>query len=248
MKRILAAIALVATGAAAGAFAEEDAWGKILAARVTPLGEVAYRALAREDAQRLSAYLDSLSATNVSSFDHDHAVAFWLNAYHAMVVAAVTHGERPDTLSSRAKMYHWFGHTIAGSRRTLDGIWAILNRYASADPRIHLAICNGTRGGPRQIREPYDADRLDAQLAAATRRFLDDPEKSRIDDSGRIGVSRVFEWYRSDFDREAGSLLAFLRSYATRMDLVRALGAESPVITYGPFDWSLDAAPDERPK
>lgn len=242
-----AAVALGASLAAA-APARRDAWTAILATRVSAAGEVAYRSLARHDRARFEGFLHGLETADAARFDHDQAVAFWLNAYHAMVVAAVLRGERPETVEARARMYHWFGLPIAGEHRTLDGIRAILNRYAAADARIHLAICDGTRGGPRMPREPYDPDRLDAQLAFAVRRFVDDPEKNHVAPSGHVEASRVFDWYRRDFEHESGTVAEFLRSWATNPDLRRALGGEAPVIDFAEYDWSLNAAANERPK
>jgi hypothetical protein len=239
----------VAIPALAAAESSEDAWARILHARVRERGEVAYRSLARDDAALLQEALRNFAATVPKTLEHDAAVAFWINAYHAMVIAAVLHGESPETVSSRARMYHWFGQKIAGARRTLDELRAILNDYASADPRIHLAISNGARGSPALAAEPYTAERLDTQLAAAARRFVNDPDRYRADSAnGRIELSRLFAWYRTDFEHEAGSLVEFLRPLATRDDLLEVLEVPELKVRYRPFDWRLNAAPGEQPK
>jgi Protein of unknown function, DUF547 len=236
-------------GIAAAADAVDDPWAEILAARVERNGEVAYRSLKQNDGVRFEDVLHRLAAARPEKLERDGAVAFWLNAYHAMVVAAVLRGESPETVASRARMYHWFGEKVGGARRTLDDVRAILDAYASADPRIHLAVSNGTRGGPALAAEPYTAGRLDSQLAAAARRFVNDPERYRADSaSGRIELSRIFAWYRSDFDHEAGSVEEFLRPLATRDDLLEVLGVPELKVRYRPFDWRLNAQPGERPK
>jgi Protein of unknown function, DUF547 len=248
MRALFVVAAVICASLAVAAPPEDDLWAEIVAAHVNAVGEVTYRSLARRDRDHLAQVLDRLKTADAVHFDHDHAVSFWLNAYHAMVIAAVLHGERPETVASRARMYHWFGLPIAGSRHTLDAVRTILNRYASADPRIHLAICDGTRGGPRMPREPYDPDRLDAQLAAAARAFIDDPEKNRVAVSTHVEASRLFDWYRRDFEHEAGSLAGFLRSRATNPELRRALDAEAPLIDFAAYDWSLNAAANEQAK
>jgi hypothetical protein len=248
MKLILGRVLLVAALAAAEG-PGDDPWATILATRVSESGEVAYRSLAREDSGRLSRVLSGLADADTTRLDHDRAVAFWINAYHALVIAAVVHGERPEMVAERARMFHWFGQRIAGMRRTLDDVRVILNLYASADPRIHLAIANGTRGGPPLAAEPYTAERLDAQLDRAARRFVNDPEHNLADPTtGRVELSRLFAWYRGDFEREAGSLAGFLRPLTTRRDLHDALDVADPKIRYRPFDWRINAATGERPK
>jgi Protein of unknown function, DUF547 len=246
VRATFAAAAVLWTALAAAASPGKDAFAAILAARVDEGGEVAYRSLARHDRAGLDRFLDEVAAADPQRFDHDHAIAFWMNAYHAAVIAAVLHGEHPETVESRAKMYHWFGLPIAGERRTLDGIRAILDRYATADPRIHLALCDGTRGGPRMPRQLYEPEYLDAQLAAAARRFVDDPLKNHAGPSGQVKASRIFEWYRADFEHAAGTLADFMRSRATNPDLLRALGGPAPVIEFAEYDWGLDAAANQR--
>jgi Protein of unknown function, DUF547 len=246
MKAIVVALLCAATIARAEQPGDE-ALRKILAARVNDAGEVAYRTIARNDGRWLREALEGLARVDATRLDTDGAIALWINAYHATVLAAVVHGERPDTIPGRARMYHWFGQTIGGKRRTLDEMLATLDRYASADPRIHLALCNGARGAPRMPAEPFAADRLDAQLAAAARRFVNDTERNRASAPDRVDLSKVFAWYAEDFEHEAGSIGGFLQRFAEPDDLRDALAAHVLEIHYLPFDWRLNAAPGEHP-
>jgi hypothetical protein len=245
--RALGAVLVLAVTIAAAAEQEDDPWAKIVAARVNPSGEVAYRTLAQEDGRLFRRVLDRMSAADVGGLDHDGAVAFWINAYHATVIAAVLHGETPETLASRARMYHWFREKVGGTRRTLDEIREVLNGYAAADPRIHLAISNGTRGGPRFPATPYMPDHLDAQLALAARRFINDIDHNYVDSIHQhLDLSRLFSWYLADFEAAGGTLVKYLRPLAERRDLVAALELEHVEVRFLPFDWRLNAAPGER--
>jgi hypothetical protein len=245
--RALGAVVLLVTTLGAVAEGEEDPWARILAARVNESGEVSYRSLARQDSHLLRRALEQMAAIDVARLDHDGAVAFWINAYHVTLLAAVVHGESPETLAGRARLYHWFGQNVGGRRRTLDEIREVLDRYASDDPRIHFAISNGTRGGPQLIATPYAADHLDAQLSAAARRFVNDVDHNYVDSiHQRLKLSRLFSWYRADFEAAAGTLVKFLQPLAERRDLATALSTEGLDVRYLPFDWRLNAAPGER--
>jgi hypothetical protein len=245
--RALCVVLVLGVTTAIGAEPEEDPWAKILALRVNGSGEVAYQALAQEDGRLLRRVLDRMSAANVGGLDHDGAVAFWINAYHATVIAAVLHGESPETLAGRARMYHWFREKVGGTRRTLDEIREILNGYATTDPRIHLAISNGTRGSPRLLATPYVPDHLDAQLAGAARRFVNDIDHNYVDSIHQcLALSRLFNWYVADFETAGGTLVRYLRPLAERRDLLAALERDDIEVRYLPFDWRLNAAPGER--
>jgi hypothetical protein len=217
-----------------------DPWTGLLLDRVTDGGDVAYGRFTTEDRARLDRVLAELAKQEVGPLDRDHAVAFWLNAYHATVIAAVLHGESPTTITGRARLYHWFHLTLAGYRLALDDVRFILNGFASKDPRIQLAIYDATRSGPKLAREPYRAEQLDRQLVDATRRFVNDSRNFQVKpDVGRVALSRIFEWHRSDFEREAGTLARFLQLYAQDSGLVAAL--QSPVVGFEslPYDWRL---------
>jgi hypothetical protein len=217
-----------------------DPWTSLLLDRVTEGGDVAYARFTSEDRARLDRVLTDLATRDVGPLDRDHAVAFWLNAYHATVIAAVLHGESPATITGRARLYHWFHVTLAGSRLALDDVRFILNGFATEDPRIHLAIYDGTRSGPKLAREPYQAEALDRQLAEATRRFINDSRNFKVKpEVGRVALSRIFEWHRADFERDAGTLARFLQPYARDPELAAALA--SPVVGFEslPYDWRL---------
>ncbi|MGH7821990.1 MAG: DUF547 domain-containing protein [Candidatus Binatia bacterium] len=248
--RVLLALAAVAglavTGEASGP--RNDLWGEILRARVTPAGEVAYRTIARVDRDRLAEYLASLAAADLGRMSADETVAFWINAHNAMVVFGVIHGGNPETLAGRARLYHWFQLELAGARRTLDGIAILLETHAAADPRIHFALCIGTRGSPPLAVEPYDADRLDSALAAAGRRFVNDSTRNRLDLVGRrVELSPVFAWHEADFTRSAGSLPAFVGRLAVHPKAALILRRPEVSASFREFDWRLNAAPGEHP-
>jgi Protein of unknown function, DUF547 len=245
--RALGGVLLLIVMSAIAAEGEQDPWAQILAARVNESGEVAYRRLAEEDGRLFRRALERMGSVDVGGLDHAGAVAFWINAYHATVIAAVLHGEAPETLAGRARMYHWFREKVGGSRRTLDEIREILNGYASADPRIHLAVSNGARGAPRLSPTPYVPDHLDAQLAAAARRFVNDVDHNYVDSiHQRLELSRVFSWYLADFEAAGGTLVKYLRLLAERRDLVAALEPEHVEVRFLPFDWRLNATAGER--
>lgn len=249
MKALLAVSALVFLALTSEASEpRNDLWKAILRARVNASGEVAYRTLSKFDRERLAEYLASLATVDPWKLDRDETIAFWINAYNAMVVFGVIHGGNPETLAGRAQLYHWFQLELAGSRRTVDGIASLLERFAAVDPRIHFALCNATRGSPSLAPDPYGAEDLDADLAEAARRFVNDSTKNRVDLARRkVELSRVFVWHQPDFERTSGSLPAFVGHLVTHPKAGSILRRPEMSTGFLEFDWRLNAAEGERP-
>ena len=223
-----------------------ELWREILQARVNPRGEVAYRTLREHDAERMDRFIESFARVDLDRLDGPETVAFWINAYNAGVVAGVLHGERPETIRGRARLYAWRAIEVGGKRRTLDSIQGELARYAAVDPRIHLALCNGARSAPAIAREPYVAESLDEQLARAAREFVRDPERNRVAGENRA-LSSLFAWYRDDFSKTNGWLGAWLAPYLDEPERDAWASAETGAPAFLDFDWRLNAAPDEDP-
>ena len=224
-----------------------EGWEEITRARVDEHGRVAYRSIALFDGERLDRALEALAAADLAGRSRDEIVAFWLNAYNLAVVAAIVNGERPETLRGRARLYSWYRVDVAGTPRTIDSIGGELARFAAEDPRVRLALCNGARGGPRLAAKPYGPETLAKELARSARAFVRDPLRNRID-AEPPALSPVFRWYRNEFEREAGTLVAYVAALAPRAVRPRLLEPPGREPEFLPFDWRLNAAPGEEPE
>lgn len=226
-----------------------DPWEEILLARVDHAGDVAYRTLAHFDGERLERTMARIADARPDAADPDSVIAFWINAYNASVVLAVVEGESPETVEGRARMFQAFRVKVAGASRTLDEIEDVIERFARADPRIHFALCNAARGAPSLARRPYRGDRLDAALAHAVRDFVNDARKNRFDAAARAAaLSPIFDWYRKDFERDAGSVTDYVLPLVVDPAVAAMLGRREVSPSFLPFDWTLNAAPGERPQ
>jgi hypothetical protein len=114
------------------------------------------------------------------------------------------------------------------------------------EPRIHFAVNCASIGCPALRDEPFLAERLELQLEDSTRRFLRDSSRNRWRD-GRLQVSRIFDWYREDFERGsrgAASLAGFLARYGQSLGLDdsdrRRLRAGEIPVSFLDYDWALN--------
>jgi hypothetical protein len=139
---------------------------------------------------------------------------------------------------------------LLGAERSLDGVEQGLIRAPGAfdEPRIHFAVNCASIGCPMLRDNAYVAERLDSQLEESVRRFIGDRSRNRYDPaSEKLEVSRIFDWYKADFEkgnRGISSLPQFLARYADFLAdgaAARALVRQGQAkIRYLDYDWNLN--------
>lgn len=218
---------------------------------------VSYRGFAADRAE-LGKVLAGFSAVTRADYDgwsQDEKLAFLINAYNAFTIELIL-TRYPDLKSIRdlgsliQSPWKKQFFELLGAPRSLDYVEHDLIRAPGAfnDPRIHMAVVCASVGCPALRPEAYQASRLDRQLDDGVRRFLRDTSRNRYDPAGgRLEVSKIFDWYRQDFEKGykgIGSREAFFARYADALaaDPVaqQRLRDGKPAISFLDYDWSLN--------
>lgn len=213
------------------------------------------------DREALGGYLETLSKVELAEYQawsRDQQLAFLINAYNAFTVELVLSGYPGITsIKDLGSLFRspWKQRffTLLGERRHLDNLEHDLIRAPGVfdEPRIHFAVNCASIGCPMLRGEAFVAERLDSQLEDATRRFLSDHSRNRFDgDSGRLQVSKIFDWYGEDFEKatsDAGGLKGYLAAYAELLaasELGRdRLRSGDYRIGFLDYDWRLNGVP-----
>ena len=227
-------------------------------------GDVYYRAL-KQARGTLDRYVTSLDVTQAEyeRWSRDERLAFWLNAYNALVLQSVIdrypiRGKAPEYPSDSVRQipgaFEKQTHRVAGRVLTLDQIEKeILPEFA--DPRAYLALGRGARGSGRLRSEAFVGDRLESQVATATAEFLSNPRHVAIDRvSNELRLSAIIGWHDAEFAAAYGN--GSDPRFAARSDIERAAVAlvmphlyplerefierNTFVVRYTEFDWSLN--------
>lgn len=251
--RILALGALLAWCGAPPAGAQEHAaFTRALERHVDARGLVDYDGFAGD--ADFARYLASLAAVDPAALPRDERLALWINAYNAYTIALINrHRERRSirninrTLGLIAGKGPWREPIaqVGGRTYTLDEIEHEIIRPQFGEPRIHFALVCAALGCPALRREAYTGDRLDAQLAEETRRFLlESPRKNRVDvAAGRVHLSPIFRWYAEDFGGSPAALGRYLARFHPPGAQRALLESGRFRIEYTPYDWSLNNRP-----
>ena len=213
-------------------------WTRVLRSFVDDRGMVDYEALYR-DREVFDGYLRRVETYSPESHPglfptRDHALAYYLNAYNAQVFAGVlSRGpEKRSVWRGLISGLEFFGRmkiVIGGRRTNLKKLEDDDIRAGFGDPRIHAALNCASVGCPRLWRQAYEPATLDEQLDAAMIEWVNDPYHVKVDeDSGRVMLNKIFDWFSDDFlayERSRGSARPNLVSYINRF---RTEDAEIP--------------------
>ena len=241
--RFFLLIVCCANGAVLGLRAQNDdprpdhsAWDQLLRRHVRPDGMVDYLGFAADRAG-LEAYIEGLSALDPDSgWTRNRRLAYFINLYNALTVKLIL--DNYPLKSIRDLPNPWGRELVTLGQRSysLDDIeHKVLRPLGEA--RIHFAINCASRSCPALQPWAFTEAGLEAQLEAATRAFINDPALNQIGPRTAT-LSRLFNWYRGDFEKEAGSLPAFLNRY-----LDTSLAPDIR-IRFLPYDWNLNQTPE----
>jgi Protein of unknown function, DUF547 len=219
-------------------------WDTLLSQYVDTNGRVAYRNLQSKDAVKFEQYLTILAQAQLAGLSEAEEKAFWINAYNAVIVSGVLQGYTAENVLKRKRLFSWYSLRIAGKDRTPDEIEHEILRKKFRDPRIHFAIVCASTSCPKLRAEAYITERLNQQLDDATRQFVNDPARNRIDQQ-QIALSRIFTWFAQDFIDSVGSVENFLRHFVTgdKKSIVARLNGE---LGYLAYNWTLNAQDGQR--
>jgi len=225
-------------------------------------GEVYYRALKLERA-KLDGYVSAIATESIDTRSRDEQLAFWLNAYNALVLRTVidrypiqgrSAAYPPRSIRQIPGAFERLPHRVAGRTVTLDQIeQTILPEFH--DPRVYLALGRGAAGSGRLRSEAFAPQRLEAQLTEVAAECVSHAPCFSIDrENGRIAVSSIFSWREKEFS--AAYAGAAPPPFASRSPIERAVLAfvwpklltteketvqkNAFQVTYLPFDWTLN--------
>jgi hypothetical protein len=220
--------------------AAKEAWARVLTTHVDEQGRVDFEALAKDhgDLDTYVAWVAAVSpASSAGSFgSSEDRLAYYINAYNALAMYNVVRSGLPLRLPSDKVRFFYGDKLLVGGTRL--SLYAFENDVIRplGDPRVHFALNCMVKSCPRLPREPFAPERLEAQLDAAAREFLNDKRNVELFPPKRVvRLSMILNWYEKDFLAKAPNLAAYIDGY--RPEPIPA-GYEIEFIEY---DWALNA-------
>ena len=100
-------------------------------------------------------------------------------------------------------------------------------------------MCASTSCPPLENRT-FSAEDIEERLETATFNFIQDPAKVRLDRAKRrVYLSKIFKWYKNDFNEGYDGVADFLADYLPLEDTDFVL-AEDVKFHHLDYDWTLN--------
>ena len=207
-------------------------WTEILQRYVNPQARVDYAALNKDGLPQLDAYLATLAQPFPKDISQPETKAALINAYNALTVRWVARHYPTASIWRTKKPFTEVRHTVNGRQYSLDQIETELRNMG--DPRVHAVLVCAARSCPPLLREAYQPATLDAQLTDNTRAWLANTDLNTFSPA-QAKVSKIFEWYRADFEKGGATLNQFLTKYGPP-----AAASPNSKLTFKDYYWGLN--------
>ena len=170
---------------------------------------VDYGRVKKSDKDNLKQYLNSLAVIDPRMLSRDEQLAYWINLYNALTVDLILQYYPVKSITKLGKGWFRMGPwkdtmiRINGQDISLHDIEHRILRPIWKNPKIHYALNCASIGCPDLAPKVYQAGRINDQLIRAGDVFINQKKGLNIV-SGRVVLSRIFEWYEDDFGGEKG--------------------------------------------
>ena len=230
-------------------------WAEILESHVVegPGGRSSfdYAGMGEEDRKKLEEYIGQLQRTDVDRLNQDEQMAFWVNAFNALVVRFALDEYPVKSINDIGGGFFSSGPWDVRVLRvytinlSLNDIYHRILRPIWQDARVHYVLACAAKGCPDIVSYPYTGPAINRAIEMAAINFVNKGPAIIDTRQGGIRISSIYNWYEDDFGGSEEAVLSHLKEFAED-DLTAMLDGVSRVSGHG-FDWSLNDARRQTP-
>ncbi|MEM1158711.1 MAG: DUF547 domain-containing protein [Verrucomicrobiota bacterium] len=190
------------------------------------------------DLKKLDSIVTALAIQTPPDSNDAAEIAYYTNTYNILVLHGVLAETPLKSVKDIAFNFGFFSQkrfTLGGEKVSLNEIEKIRLLKQFGDARIHFIVNCASTSCPPLPATGITSDNLEAIMNQATTAFLNDhPAGIRELQKGHFAVSKLFDWYQSDFEKSAGNVIQFINRYR-RVSL-----PEKAKISYLEYSWNLN--------
>lgn len=188
-------------------------------------------------------YLDMIKKLKGSTFqawNKSEQMAFLINAYNALTVELILSKYPIESIKNLGSLFSspWkkdFFSILDNKAKTLDQIEHEILRPNYRDYRIHAAVNCASISCPVLRPEAYEGSKLNSQLDEQMKIWINDKSRNQISNTKKVKISKIFDWYKDDFEDWGKGVVNVLRKYSTS-----PIADKDIDIDYLKYNWNLN--------
>lgn len=226
---------------------DHQIWADFLAEyRVLPedgVARVKYSSVTNVAKQGLDRYVADLASVAVDQLDRDEQYCFWVNLYNAMTVQLILkHFPVPSITKIKTSLLSpgpWKDTKVkvGGENVSLDAIEHRILRPIFQDARTHYALNCASISCPDLAATAFTPANKEQLLEDNAAAYVNHPRGVTVE-QGRLYVSSIYSWFKSDFGGSDTSVIDHLKKYAAPF-VASQLAGQTRIINHG-YDWALN--------
>lgn len=181
----------------------------------------------------LQPLIAKIATTDLSTLKGNDKKAFLINAYNLLVINQALENYPLKSVLDVKGFFDGNKQSVVGRKLTLNQLEKELLLKEYKDARLHFVLVCGALGCPPITNFAYTPAKLEAQLDKQTKIALNNSAFLRVSE-GKVGLSKIFEWYAKDFGGSKSAVFGFINKYRNE-----AVSADSKV-SYYEYDWTLN--------
>ncbi len=190
------------------------------------------------DFKKLDTIVNQLASQSPPDGNDASELAYYANAYNILVLHGVLAAYPIESVKDIAFNFGFFSEkrfVLAGEKISLNEIEKERLLKAFGDARIHFIINCASVSCPPLPASALTSENLGATMQTSTATFLNHhPEGVQVISAQHYRISKIFDWYRKDFEASAGSITTFLNRYLTKPL------SQTAKVSYLNYDWQLN--------
>jgi hypothetical protein len=211
-----------------------DSFDTLLTQHVDVNGDVNYAAF-KTDKAMLEEYIELLKRNAPKdTWSDNKEMAYWINLYNAFTIYNILLEYPVASIMNIESGNIWSTRTVnvGGTDYTLDQIEndKLLRKFNES--RVHFAVNCAAASCPPLLNKAWTEANIQQYYASQAKAFINNPAYNLITNNS-IEVSKIFEWYATDFGGST-QIVTYIQEYSdTSID-------NAATVTYKNYDWTLN--------
>ena len=202
-------------------------------------GDVVNYLAIKSSLSELASLMKRIETMNLSTANDNQKKAFYINSYNLLVINQIIKNYPTKSVMDITGFFESNTFKVAGEKTTLNDLENKKLRGVYNDPRFHFVLVCGAVSCPPIINESYQAKTIDAQLERQTKNAINNPKFIQVN-NGKVKISEIFNWYKTDFTQNGKSVNDFINKYVNTKI--------SPDLkpSFYSYDWNLNESKNNK--